>query len=300
MPSTDQLVVAAAVLCLVAEPAKPHCNETCGTVSIPYPFGIRTGCFSIHGDFSLKCVHNQIIWRDNKVLDINIHGKMTISHNISYDCYGELGESTGQSNVNLSAGNFIVSADDNKLVAIGCDTYAWFKGYKNETPYWVGCMTYCTDLSDVPDGECSGVGCCQANITYATPNITTALHSFDDHVLCEPFNPCSSAFVVAKNAFTFNKTILTTTVEEYKKHLNASVVLSWTVGNQTCSSAKADRTCLCQGNTTCYDPPNEVGYRCKCFPGYDGNPYLSPGCQGTYLQQPGSVNSVHFSHYYYY
>ncbi|GAB4859111.1 hypothetical protein Ancab_010576 [Ancistrocladus abbreviatus] len=237
-------VVAEILLFFVVEAAqyqlaKHGCNETCGNVCIPYPFGIGRGCFSTHGDFSLKCVDNQIIWCDNKVLDINIDGKMTISHNISYDCYGKLGESAGQSNVNLSAGNFIVSADDNKLVAIGCDTYAWFKGYKNEKPYWVGCMTYCTDLDDVTDGECSGVGCFQANITYGTPNITTEANitygtpnittevgSLDEHIHCESFNPCSLAFVVAKDAFIFNKTNLSTTVEEYRKHLEVSVVLS--------------------------------------------------------------------------
>ncbi|GAB4859113.1 hypothetical protein Ancab_010578 [Ancistrocladus abbreviatus] len=282
--SIGQLVVVAAiVLFLVAEAAqfqlaKPGCLSKCGNVSIPYPFGIGTGCFSTHGDFSLKCIDNQTIWYNLKVLDVSIDGKMTISMYVSYDCY-ESGKSAGQLGFYLLSGNFTVSAEDNKLVALGCDTKAWIEGYKNERPYWIGCMTYCTDLGDVTDGECSGVGCCEASLPYGIHDITTWVGSYGNHTYCENFNPCSSAFVVAKDAFIFNKTKLSTPVEEYKKNLTVPVVLNWTVGNQTCSSAHADRTCLCQGNATCYGPPNEVGYRCQCLPGYDGNPYLSPGCQ---------------------
>ncbi|GAB4828496.1 hypothetical protein Ancab_039334 [Ancistrocladus abbreviatus] len=228
-----------------------------------------------------KCVDNQPIWRDYKVLDINIDGKMTISHNISYDCSDESTKSASQLNVDLynislSAGNFTVSANDNKLVAIGCDTFAWIKGYKNETPYWVGCMTYCMDSGDVMDRECSSAACCEACLPYGAPSISTRVGSSDNHIYCKTFNPCRSAFVVAKDAFIFNKTKLSTTLEEYEKNLTVPVVLNWTVGNQTCSSAQANRTCLCQENTTCYEPPNEVGYRCECLHGYEGNPYLSP------------------------
>ncbi|GAB4828507.1 hypothetical protein Ancab_039345, partial [Ancistrocladus abbreviatus] len=236
------------------------------------------------------CVDNQPIWRDYRVLDINIDGKMTISHNICYDCSDESTKSASQLNVDLyninpSAGNFTVSANDNKLVAIGCDTFAWIKGYKNETPYWVGCMTYCMDSGDVTDRECSSAACCEACLPYGAPSISTRVGSYDNHIYCKTFNPCRSAFVVAKDAFIFNKTKLSTTLEEYKKTLTIPVVLNWTVGNQTCSSAQANRTCLCQENTTCYEPPNEVGYQCECLPGYEGNPYLSPGCQGMYLRQ---------------
>ncbi|GAB4828491.1 hypothetical protein Ancab_039329 [Ancistrocladus abbreviatus] len=196
--STDQLVVvfivAAAVLRLVAEVApyklaKPRCKETCGVKH-------------------------------------SIHGKITVSHNMSYDCYNESGMSTGQLSVSLSAGNFTVSADDNKLVAIGCDTKAWIKGYKNETPYWVGCMTYCMDLGGVMDGECSGVGCCEASLPYGTHNIRTSVGSYGNHMFCESFNPCSLAFAIAKDAFIFNKTNLNTTLEEYEKNLTIPVVLS--------------------------------------------------------------------------
>ncbi|GAB4859119.1 hypothetical protein Ancab_010584 [Ancistrocladus abbreviatus] len=283
--SIGQLVVVAAiVLFLVAEAAqfqlaKPGCLSKCGNVTIPYPFGIGKGCFSAHGEFSLKCVDNQTILGDNiEVSNIRIDGKMTISHFISYDCY-KSGMRADRFVDWLSLVNFTVSAEDNKLVALGCDTYATIRGDKNETPYWVGCMTYCTDFDDVTDGRCSGIGCCEASLPYGIRNITTRVRSYDNHTYCGSFNPCSTAFVVANDAFKFNKTKLSTTLEEYEKNLTVPVVLNWTVGNQTCSSARADRTYLCQGNARCYDPPNEVGYRCECLPGYDGNPYLSPGCQ---------------------
>jgi hypothetical protein len=61
------------------------------------------------------------------------------------------------------------------------------------------------------------------------------------------------------------------------------MVLDWAVSNETCEFAQSKSDYVCGGNNTCYDPDNGYGYRCKCKDGYNGNPYLQLGCQGTYL-----------------
>nr|GMD57779.1 putative wall-associated receptor kinase-like 16 [Ipomoea batatas] len=53
------------------------------------------------------------------------------------------------------------------------------------------------------------------------------------------------------------------------------MVVDWVIFNDTCSNSSS----TCQGNTTCvpFEGP-DYGYRCACEKGYEGNPYLYPGC----------------------
>lgn len=51
--------------------------------------------------------------------------------------------------------------------------------------------------------------------------------------------------------------------------------------NITCEKAQKDPTTFaCQVNTNCNNLNNNAGYRCTCFKGYRGDPYVSPGCIG--------------------
>ncbi|KAI3906154.1 hypothetical protein MKW92_029526, partial [Papaver armeniacum] len=63
------------------------------------------------------------------------------------------------------------------------------------------------------------------------------------------------------------------------------LVLDWVIGNKTCEEAKD--TLLCQNNSVCVETTDVLGYRCTCLEGYEGNPYLTPGCQGEQLTTPG-------------
>ncbi|KAL2920893.1 Wall-associated receptor kinase 2 [Bienertia sinuspersici] len=50
-----------------------------------------------------------------------------------------------------------------RVVAIGCDTRSTFSGVRGDKKYETGCMTKCVDPGDVIEGDCNGVGCCQAS-----------------------------------------------------------------------------------------------------------------------------------------
>ncbi|KAG8499386.1 hypothetical protein CXB51_005977 [Gossypium anomalum] len=63
------------------------------------------------------------------------------------------------------------------------------------------------------------------------------------------------------------------------------VILDWTIGNLGCSVAKEDMSSFaCKENSKCVQSENSSGYICKCCDGYDGNPYLTNGCQVTIVQ----------------
>jgi hypothetical protein len=78
----------------------------------------------------------------------------------------------------------------------------------------------------------------------------------------------------------------------------------WVVANLTCLEAQQNRTgyacssinsfCLGVNSTRGY-----IGYRCRCISGFDGNPYITNGCQGTLClilscAPPNVHNSLHY------
>ncbi|XP_074320080.1 wall-associated receptor kinase 2-like [Silene latifolia] len=269
----------------------PHCTSKCGNVTIPYPFGIEEGCYYDDPDnlkdypiMKLMCDSGsnppKLILGDNvPVSNISLkEGEIGINLNMSFNCYSQ-GESTGSHSTWANLITFTISSTKNMLVATGCDTYAWFTGFRHGEQYYTGCMTKCDSLNSVTDNQCNGVGCCEASIPDGVTNITTTVASFDNHTDV-PFNPCSVAFPVATDAFTFLRKNLTQKLGFYSDFPLLPVVFNWGIGRQSCLKAQQQGTCLCKNNTICSGlEPDQDGYRCECKDGFTGNPYLPQGCQ---------------------
>ncbi|WMV44993.1 hypothetical protein MTR67_038378 [Solanum verrucosum] len=102
-----------------------------------------------------------------------------------------------------------------------------------------------------------------------------------NHTKVWSFNPCGYAFLGEASRFHFRGLKDLNDTDFVERIIdNVPIVLDWTIGNLTCVEAKKRKNYACLVNSQCVDSHTDIGgYRCKCNPGYEGNPYISPGCQ---------------------
>ncbi|XP_026441098.1 wall-associated receptor kinase 2-like [Papaver somniferum] len=147
------------------------------------------------------------------------------------------------------------------------------------------CHSQCDTRNKVIEGSCTGSGCCSTPIpkgVYGTyGNVTSNLNEV------WPFNPCSYTFTAETESFKFSALDLVDMHRKGKEVL--SVVMA--IGTETCIEAqKNSSTYQCHVNTSCVDPIKNPGYRCVCHEGYEGNPYLKPGCKDINECEDGKSN----------
>ncbi|KAI3677563.1 hypothetical protein L6452_36829 [Arctium lappa] len=262
--------------------AKQGCQTQCGNLIVPYPFGIGVGkrC-SLDESFDLTCNSTKsppkLFYGSGNIEILNISdSEARVSNSVGYTCYNQLGNVTQEAAAwtNLWTTPFTFS-QKNKFTVVGCDDFAFIRG-KNEANFSSGCWGTCNEANEVPGGYCSGIGCCQTSIPKGLKDYSVTLFTFNSHTRVESFNPCGMAFLGEEYSFQFlGARDLYNYTEFYDRTLSkVPIVLDWVIGgNRSCTEATE-----CKGNSSCKDA--EIGgYHCICNEGYEGNPYLDPGCQ---------------------
>ncbi|KAI3904947.1 hypothetical protein MKW92_009917 [Papaver armeniacum] len=269
---------------------KPGCQDVCGNVSIPYPFGIGEGCHIDNEEFKLICNDSYInstklMYGGINVSNISVQdGHLTVDVYISTDCSDKNIPVLNPAWAQL--GNFTFSNTKNKFIAIGCDTYAFLSLGDKQDYRSLACTSSCNTMKDVTDMSCTGNGCCELSIPPGLDLYNAMVGSLYRPRRNLDFNPCSYAFLVEETSFKFSKSYLTN-FKNYGSGM-VPVVVDWTVGSETCEEAETNLTSYaCGPNSVCISSeiPSISGYRCKCKSGYEGNPYLNTSsggeCQGN-------------------
>ncbi|KAJ1257914.1 hypothetical protein BS78_10G033000, partial [Paspalum vaginatum] len=288
--------------------AKPGCQDRCGNVSIPYPFGIDNGCY-LNEDFKVNCTIDNVAMLSNfnstnnnlvgvqntvegtRLLEINVNlGEARVKSPIAWWCnYTDNTVNTTFPYIEIGP-SFVVSKTKNKFTGIGCATVAFVVG-ENMHEYGSACGSFCSDEDSIDDGtECSGMGCCQT--TTIPGNLDSFYLEFStkdfDNTYVKNFSPCSYGFIVEADWFKFvpSYAISSNFKDKYGGD-GVPLVLDWVVGNNETSCVQAQKNqssyaCLAT-NSNCIDVDGR-GYSCNCSQGYEGNPYIDGGCKGQPVQ----------------
>nr|GME13880.1 putative wall-associated receptor kinase-like 16 [Ipomoea batatas] len=262
--------------------AKPKCDDRCGNVSIPFPYGLTQDCY-LNPDFLITCNTSYhppkpfLTDSDVEVKDISVkEHQVIIMKRVNSICY-EKGERQSRLKQGYESGSLklYVNQNANKFVAFGCDTYAYVDGYGDDKSYKMeGCMASCVGIQEVTNGTCGGTGCCETEIPNVARNVYVSLDSINYYNnTADDVNRCSYALVVKRDEFNFSSTMLTKGWDVEK----VPMVLDWTI-----PAEKTPWQTACKENTTYVPLFNSKEYRCACKEGYEGNPYLS-GCQGMHV-----------------
>ncbi|KAK4478453.1 hypothetical protein RD792_013928 [Penstemon davidsonii] len=304
--SSPATTTTAATFTQAANTAKPGCQTTCGNLIVPYPFGIgiNSNC-SINPQFDINCTDSKpfTTTQSYEIVDIS-ETQLRIKNRVAARCYNPTGNVTRQNQILINfTGSPFSFSDSNRFTVVGCDDLALIRGSSGRN-FTSGCLSLCSQRTDLIDGFCTGIGCCQTQIPTGVKTFSSALGSLRNHTGVYDFDPCGYAFLGDQDMFRFRTSDFADLNFQNRTVEDVPVVADWAIGNETCDRVVGSADYACRENSGCVDSNTGLGgYRCNCSEGYEGNPYLSPGCtdinecannpcndHGVCTNTPGSYN----------
>ncbi|KAI3685298.1 hypothetical protein L6452_34539 [Arctium lappa] len=276
---------------------KPTCPERCGNVTIPYPFGTEVGCY-MDSSYHIECNSTtqiprlrvsysmefpaEVTFVHLEVLEVKIDGQIRVTLPISYGCFTKHGKLISGSDTLVSTSRFPFSSTLNWFTGVGCGIQTHI--VLTEPLVDIKCPLNC-DYEHIKNGSCLGNGCCQATIPQGMTSSNILVVGMNDRV---GNSYCGYAFIVEKAKYNFD----TSDLSNMSKNMSFPAVLDWSVGETNCEEAeKGNATYICPKNSVCYNGEDGLlGFRCKCSPGYGGNPYIANGCQDVNECESAELN----------
>ncbi|SPT15797.1 unnamed protein product [Triticum aestivum] len=283
----------------------PRCPTSCGGVKVPYPFGIGNGCH--RPGFNLTCDQTRggeprlLVGSDLQVVEISLANstvrildsagqvKLTFSEGLDGNgTWGGLG----------AGGPYVLSEMRNHFVVTGCNVQATLVGnggvvgccssFCSINDKWMGVVT---SSAGYGGAACSGIGCCETPIPIGRPSYDVEMRSLDASNEYADRLPIAVR-IAERGWFEGASTTLLNDSTGYSPSRQPAVpvVLDFAVDSKpvvlpgvATSGCPVDaRRSACQSShASCHNVSGmyRSGYVCRCLDGYQGNPYLTGGCQ---------------------
>ncbi|MED6193618.1 hypothetical protein PIB30_021270 [Stylosanthes scabra] len=258
--------------------AKPGCVSTCGNIDIAYPFGMNDPNCYAHKFFQIECKNNKPYLASFNLEVTQIYENISaveIKNPIYYSCQSK------NAIIDLRGSPYVYSQEYDKFMAIGCNKLGFLRSNGSTVG---GCVSICDDDEAVGEVEfendgCHGRYCCETSLPMHVWEYNATIRDLGDGG--SGSNMCSYAMVVS-DAWIQSYGLGIQKLSNVENMNGVPAVLEWEIRydlgiNSTFSSSHA----RCNVSSLTSPTNNTSGFRCRCFDGYDGNPYIEGGCKAV-------------------
>ncbi|KAK8661946.1 hypothetical protein V6N13_091534 [Hibiscus sabdariffa] len=245
------------LLLLIANPAaaanstaKPGCKESCGNVTVPYPFGIGPGCY-LNPWFEVSCNETSTTTPTVLLKRINMEVLNFSLRSSDYDSdleYHRVKAPSVSANCSGRGASHGVSLTDSPF---------FFSEFRNRIVACTGGAVFGRNLSNT----CYDGTCCETVMTSYLKTFNATFGSRPDG--------CNSAYLVEQNWRDSNSA-----------NRAVGAVLDWAIPEDEFELSTSGKEYSCRPYGLIFDEPHlNQSIRCYCNHGYRGNAYLPNGCQ---------------------
>lgn len=249
--------------------AKQNCQERCGDVTIPYPFGIGKDCY-LNVWFAVNCndsFNPPTPYLSHPELNLKLtfvslaYQLVTVISPMAVYCQDHDRNRSTWKGIDLSKTPFFYS-EGNALRVVGCANSVLIT---RQGTILAGCSSICDNSSSVLSNGCYGINCCKttvpSNLDFYILNTTWSTNMVTE------LNCTYAAF--GRNFILRGKS--SGSGMEYEASSEGEMI--WMIKESVEGSD-------CHKNTV---PDGALGnhsyYSCSCPAYQEGNPYLPNGCQ---------------------
>ncbi|KAF7842370.1 wall-associated receptor kinase-like 10 [Senna tora] len=262
--------------------AEPGCESSCGSLQIPYPFGMNDPkCYydkwfeiecrnSSYGGYIpfLKLINMQVTYISESSGSVMVRNPV-----YRWNCKDK--SKDVRPYVDMRGSPFMYS-QENRFMAVGCNSVALLLSDGLEVG---GCVSVCdTNIGSddiLPADGCHGRYCCETSLPGYLSEYNATFEDIRRNV--SSIVECNYAVIAYQMWEPVNTSAIGTSVPAF---------LSWEIVNYTNQLPFTQ----CDDTNITSSGKNVSGQRCHCSYGYSGNPYIAGGCVA--MPKPSKKKSI--------